>query len=86
MGVTMVELKVDRVVVPMGVDPLVKLRVAMQQPAGCSLLVFFGSRPRIEVEVVVELRVGTANGERAELAAEGAVIDVRRPPEVTTGR
>ncbi len=42
--------------------------------------------PRIEVEVVVQLAVGAADRQRAELAAEGAVVDVRRAPEVAAGR
>ncbi len=53
LGVTVIVVEVDRMVVSVGINPLIEFRIAMQQAARCALLVLFGIRPRIEVEVVV---------------------------------
>ena len=53
LGMAVIVVEVDRMVMAMRVDPLVELRIAMQQAAGSALLVLFGSRPRVEVEVVL---------------------------------
>jgi hypothetical protein len=53
MGVTMVVLEVDRVVVPVSVDPFVEIGFPLQHSIGRAIAVFFDVGPRIEVEVIV---------------------------------
>ena len=72
-------------VVVLGQDPLVHGR-PLSRPTGCrTLRVFLWRRIRIMMEMVVQIAVGTANGENAMLRGEAPVVDIGRPPEVATG-
>ena len=83
--VTMIMLEVDRMVMPVGVDPLVQIGLPVLHTARRTLTVFLNVGPRVEVEVVIQLSVRTPDRKDAELRGKRAVVNVRRTPEVTAG-
>ena len=83
MSMTVVVFEIDRVVMPVGVDPLIEIGLPLHDAIGRTLAIFFDVGPRIEVEMVVELSIGSADRQNTELRGEGAVVDVRRAPEIT---
>ena len=73
-----------RVVVAELDNPLVQLRVTLCHPGCGPDLVFLDGAPRVVVKMVEQLGVHPPQGDTASFAGEGAVVDVGRPPEVTT--
>lgn len=67
MRMTMVVLEVDRMVMSVGIDPFIKVGLPLHDAIGRTITVFFDVRPRIEVEVIVELGVRSADGKNAKL-------------------
>ena len=79
-------LRTMRMVVAIRLHPFIQLRSLAIQVCSGTQLVLIGIGPRIVMEVVVQLRVGTTECDRAELAAECTVVDIFRTPEISTGR
>lgn len=85
MGVSVVVFEVDRMIMPVGVDPLIEIGLPLHDAIGSAIAIFFDIGPGIEMEVVVELGIGATDSQDAKLRGKGTVVDVGRPPEVTAG-
>jgi hypothetical protein len=71
-----------QMIVLVGENPLVQRGLGAREHGRRPAVIFLGARIGIVVEVVVQVAIGTANGEYAEFGFKAAVIDVGGPPEV----
>ena len=75
LGIVMVVLVLEvlravRMVVPICSNPIVELRASAIQLGRRAAFIFVRVRPRVEVKIIVQFRVGPSECDRAELGAE----------------